>query len=82
VRDVYLRDRALVAYDALAEAEREALELALFRLMDEDIPLVGSDDRAVPYGPNVMGRPIPGTDLLVCYIPAGTALYVIDVVRC
>jgi hypothetical protein len=49
--------------------------------MDERMPLVAPDDRAVTHGASVMGRPVPGTDLLVCYVPAGPDVHVITVVR-
>jgi hypothetical protein len=50
-------------------------------LTDDRVPLVGPDDRAITHGASVMGRPVPGTELLVCYIPAGPDVYVIGVVR-
>jgi hypothetical protein len=53
----------------------------LRELMDDRVPLVGPDDRAVTHGASLMGRPVLGTDLLVCYHPAGPEVHVINVVR-
>lgn len=58
-----------------------AVVLVLRSLMDETRPLVGPEDRSVRRGVLVMGRPAPGTDLVVCYVPGGDAVTVVDLIR-
>lgn len=61
--------------------EHEALTGVLRSLVDESVPLVGPHDRSVPHGPLLMGRPVPGTDLVVCYVPAGNEVTLVNLVR-
>lgn len=61
--------------------ERAALARTLNELGDASIPLVGSGDREVVHGSSVMGRPVPGTALVVCYVPGGDDVFVVNVVR-
>jgi hypothetical protein len=53
----------------------------LRELADERAPLPGPQDHAVDLPPSVVGRPVPGTDLVICYIPAGNEVYVIAVLK-
>lgn len=68
-----LAPRGTAAYDGVVRVLRT--------LADESVSLVGPEDRAVPHGITIMGRPVPGTDLVVCYVPAGTDVSVVDLVR-
>ncbi len=81
MRAVYLSRKALDVYDHLGLPEREALERIVFELMDESVPLVGAEDRAIRHGISMIGRGVPETDLVVCYIPAGPNVHVINVMR-
>lgn len=49
--------------------------------MDARLPLPGPEDRAVDLPPSVVGRPVPGTNLVLCYIPAGNEVYVLAIMR-
>lgn len=58
-----------------------ALVTVLRSLADESQGLVLPSDIAVPHGPTVMGRPVPGTSLVVCYVPAGMDVLVMDLIE-
>lgn len=47
----------------------ESLRDVLRELTDERVPLVRPDDRSVALPMAVIGRPVPGTDLLIVYVP-------------
>ena len=84
MRVLHLRDRARDAIHALAprgSPDRPALMQVLRELMDERVPLVGPGDRALRHGSTIMGRPVPGSALLVCYVPAGDELFLVNVIR-
>ena len=84
MRHLHVSPRAERAWGLLAvpgTPEREALERVIYSLMDERVPLVGPEDRAIEHGSSVMGRLVPGTDLVVCFVPAGPEVYVINLVR-
>jgi hypothetical protein len=83
VRDLVLRERAHAAFDTLAPsgAPRKALAGVLAELMDERVPLVRFDDLAVIHGSTIVGRHVPGTDLVVYYVPAGEQVFVVNIRR-
>jgi hypothetical protein len=71
-----LRDaapRGTPLFDAVLEV--------LITLSDERVHLVGLGDRVVPHGPRIMGRPVRGTEYVVCYIPVGNEVNVVDLVQ-
>ena len=55
-----LAPRSSVAWEGVARVLRELME-------DPVVP--GLDDRVVKLPHAVLGRPVPGTDLVVAYIP-------------
>lgn len=82
MRVLHLRDVARDAIHALAPRgtpERAAVMAVIRSLMDDRIPLVGPEDRSIVHGPFIMGRRVPGTALLVCYVPAGNEVFVVNV---
>ncbi len=50
-------------------------------LLDPRVPLVRPDDQRVEHGSSIMGRPVAGTDLLLCFVPLGTELFLVNVRR-
>jgi hypothetical protein len=83
VRDLFLREKAYAAFDALAPhgAPRKAPAAVLAEMMDSDVPLVGPGDFPVACDAAIMGRGVPGTGLAVYYVPAGNDVFVVDIVR-
>jgi hypothetical protein len=84
LRVLHLRRRFLAARDTLAPAgspEASALARVLRELMDEDVPLASPRDRAIDLPPSVMGRPVPGAGLIICYVPAGDEVHIVALVR-
>ena len=53
----------------------------VLRELIEDQALPSPDDRHVQLPHSVLGRPVPGTDLIVAYIPAVDEVYVIALLR-
>lgn len=60
---------------------RRAVAAVIAELMDDHVPLVGPNDFSVTRGSQIMGRAVPGADLVVCYVPAGNHLFVVDITR-
>jgi hypothetical protein len=83
VRDLILTEKAHTAFDTLAPsgAPRTALAAVIAELMDNRVPLVRSDDLSVTHGSTIMGRRVPGTDLVVYYVPAGEQVFVVNIRR-
>ena len=67
----WLAPRGSVAWEALRRVLRELME-------DRELP--GTKDRLVELPHSVMGRLVPGTNLVVAYIPAVDEVYVIALV--
>lgn len=81
MRVLNLRPRFYISKDRFAPRSTPAHDgvIAVLReLSDERVPLVGQADFAVPHGPTLLGRPVLGTGLVVCYIPAGNDVIVVD----
>ena len=55
----------------------EAVRRVLNELMDERVPLMRDDDPRVELPHYVLGRVVPGTDLLVVYAPGLGEVFVI-----
>jgi len=83
VRLVKLSANAYAAFNALAPegAPRKALAAVLAEMMDERVPLVKEGDFATVHGASIMARPVPSTDLAVCYVPAGDDVFVVNIKR-
>jgi hypothetical protein len=83
VRDLVLMTKARAAFDALAPsgASRRALAGVIAELADDRVPLVRPDDISLSHGPAIMGRRVPGTDLVVGYVPAGEHVFVVNIRR-
>ena len=83
MRDLILMEKAHSAFDALAPsgAPRKALAGVIAELMDDGVPLVRPGDLSVLHGSAIMGRPVPGTDLVVCYVPGGEQVFVVNIRR-
>lgn len=81
MRALVLTDRAHGAFDTLAPsgAPRKALARVIAELMDDRVALVRSTDLSVTHGSTIVGRRVPGTDLVVCYVPAGDQVFVVNV---
>ena len=81
MRVLNLRPRFHISKERLAPRgtpQHDAVVGVLRDLADERVPLVRSGDHAVPHAPTLMGRPVLGTGLVVCYIPAGDDVIVVD----
>jgi hypothetical protein len=59
----------------------QAVRAILVELMDDRVPLVRADDQSIALPMAVLGRAVPGTDLLVVFMPAGDVVAVIDIRR-
>ena len=69
---------------ALDEVEPEkapAVIRTIASLLDPRVPLVGPGDRSIEHGSSIMGRPAPGTDLVLCFVPLGDELFLVNVRR-
>lgn len=53
----------------------------VLRELMEDQELPGPNDRHIELPYSVLGRLVPGTDLIVAYIPAHDEVYVIALLR-
>jgi hypothetical protein len=81
LRVLNLRPRFHISKGRLAPRgtpEHDSVIGVLRDLADRRVHLVGPSDYAVPHGPTLVGRPVPGTGLVVCYIPAGDDVIVVD----
>jgi hypothetical protein len=81
LRVLNLRPRFHISKGRLAPRgtpEHDGVIDVLRNLADERVPLVGPGDHAVPHGPTLVGRAVPGTSLVICYIPAGDNVIVVD----
>jgi hypothetical protein len=81
VRSYELKRAACQVLEDLTPDARAAVVDVIAEMMDDRVPLVGPKDFAVRHGPNIMGRAVPGTDLGVCYVPAGDHGFVVDIIR-
>jgi hypothetical protein len=81
VRSYELTGNFRTAYGLLAAAERVAVSAVVAELMDDHVPLVRPDDFSVLHGASIMGRGVPGTDLVVCYVPGGEQVFVVNLRR-
>ncbi len=69
------------AFGLLGAAERAAVSALVAEFMDDAVPLVRAGDVSVTHGLPIMGRRAPGTDLIVCYVPAGDQVFVVNIRR-
>lgn len=76
-----LTGTALPGFDGLEAGERAAVAAVIAEMVDERVPLVRPDDRSVAHGSSIMGRVVPGTELVLCYIPAGPEFFVVNIRR-
>lgn len=83
MRVIHLRPRFRDAQPVLAPRGTAAWQAvaAVLRALSDDHVLPASTDHPVDLPPFVVGRPVPGTDLLVCYFPAGDEVYVLALLR-
>jgi hypothetical protein len=81
VRRYELRSAARSGFHLLDGAERAAVSAVIAGMMDERVPLVGAHDFAITHGSSIMGRAVPGTNLVVCYVPAGDEVFVVNIRR-
>jgi hypothetical protein len=81
VRDHALRETARQAYWRLTPEECRLFAVALLAMKDEGLPLVAPEDFSVRHGSMIMGHPVPGTDLVICYVPEGDRFSVVNIVR-
>jgi hypothetical protein len=81
VRSYELMPDARRAFERVGPDLRRAVVDVIAEMLDEDVPLVRPGDFSVTRGPQIMARPVRGTDLAVYYLPAGVHVFVVDVVR-
>jgi hypothetical protein len=81
VRRYDLKRAARAAFALLTPTEATAVAMTIASMMDEEAPLVGPEDMSVAHGSSIMGRPVPGTGLVLCYVPAGAEFFVVNIVR-
>ena len=81
MRSYTLSDAARASLRALEPARGQRVIAVIVEMLDEGVPLVRDTDFVVTRGPQIMARPVPGTDLAVQYVPAGVHVFVVDVVR-
>ena len=81
MRSYTLNDAARTSLRALEPAPARRVIAIIVEMLDEDVPLVRETDFVVTRGPQIMARPVPGTDLAIHYVPAGVHVFVVDVVR-
>jgi hypothetical protein len=81
VRSYELTGNYRRAYGLLVAAERVAVSAVVAEFLDDRVPLVRPDDVSVLHGASIMGRRVPGTDLVVCYVPAGEQVFVVNLRR-
>jgi hypothetical protein len=81
VRDHTLSAAARAAWETLSDDDRRAVAAIIVGLKDERVPLVGAGDISIRVGPQGMGRPVPGTDLVVAYLPWGNRVDIVALVR-
>ena len=84
LRVLHLRRRFYASKAIFAPAgsrEERAIVRALRELADPRLELPRHGDRSMDLPPSVLGRPVKGTDLTLCYLPAGEDVFVIALVR-
>ena len=81
MRVCYVTKRGWAALDAVVPEQAPAVIRAIATLLDPRVPLVRPDDLNAEHGSSIMGRLVPGTDLLVCFVPLGNELFLVNVRR-
>lgn len=81
MRRYELRGAARSAFNLLDGAQRAAVSTVIAEMMDEGVPLVGPGDFAIVHGSSIMGRAVSETDLVICYVPAGDDVFVVNIRR-
>ncbi len=74
MRTCHLTKKAWAALDAVEPETAPAVIRTIASLLDPRVPLVRPDDRSVEHGSSIMGRPVPGTDFVICFVPLGDEL--------
>ena len=81
MRVCHVTKKGWAALDAVPPENAGAVIRTIASLLDPRVPLVRPDDRSVEHGSAIMGRLVPGTDLLVCFIPLGNEVFLVNVRR-
>ncbi len=81
MRVCHVTKKGWAALDAVPPEKAPAVIRIIAGLLDPRLPLVRPDDHSVEHGSSIMGRSVPGTDLLLCFIPLGNELFLVNVRR-
>ena len=81
MRVCHVTKRGWAALDDVPLEKAPAVIRTIASLLDPGVPLVRPDDRSVEHGSSIMGRPVLGTDLLLCFIPLGDEFFLVNVRR-
>jgi hypothetical protein len=81
VRVCHLTNRGWAALDDVPPEKAPAVIRTIASLLDTRVPLVRPGDQSVEHGSSIMGRPVQGTDLVLCYVPLGNELFLVNVRR-
>lgn len=81
MRVCHVTKKGWAALDAVPPENAPAVIRTIASLLDPREPLMRPDDLSVEHGALIMGRPVPGTDLLLCFIPLGNELFLVNVHR-
>jgi hypothetical protein len=81
LRVCHLTKKGWAALDDVEPEKAPAVIRTIASLLDPRVPLVRPEDRSVEHGSSIMGRPVPGTDLVLCFVPLGDELFLVNVRR-
>jgi hypothetical protein len=82
VRAYVLTTKGRLALDAVRPEERPAVARTFASLLDPRVPLVRpGQDVSITHGSAIMGRAVPGTKLVLCYVPFGEVFYLVNITR-
>ena len=81
-RGLFVTKTGETALDAVTEEEAPFVIRALASLLDPRVPLVRpGQDVSITHGSAIIGRPVPGTSLTICYVPLGEVFFLINLHR-
>lgn len=81
MRVCHLTKKGWAALDNVEPENVSAVIRAIASLLDPRVPLVRAEDRSVEHGSSIMDRQVPGTDLVLCFVPLGEEFFLVNVHR-
>jgi hypothetical protein len=81
VRVCHLTKKGRAALDEVTPEDAPAVIRTIASLLDPRVPLVRPEDLGVEHGSSIMARAVPGTGLVVCFIPLGDEVFLVNVRR-